>query len=171
MPDKPIWFNRLDEILNQLSAPDYPSTNSSWCQRHHIEALLGVGRRRAQQILGNCATSRAGRSLLVDKETLRSYLSALAADGQAEFSQMRYQRLRKRFAQWNQEYQVKPPVFVEAPISIQQTSLHSLPPGVELSPPELRICFTDRQDLLKKLLALALALGKDDSLLDNRVSN
>lgn len=168
VPDKPIWFNRLDEILARLSAPDYPSATSTWCQRHHIEKLLGVGRRRAQQILGACATSRAGRSLLVERETLRAYLSALAAEGEAEYAQMRFQRLQKRFASWNQEYSQKPPVFVEAPARIQLTSLDSLPPGVELGPQDLRIRFENRQDLLQKLLALALALGKDDSLLEYR---
>ena len=46
MPDKPLWLDRLPEAIRELE-----ENNEPWIHRPAIESLLGVGRRRAQQLL------------------------------------------------------------------------------------------------------------------------
>ena len=56
MPDKPIWYDRLEEAIGQIEALPYP-----WVDRATIESVLGVGRRRAQQILQPLLSDQVGR--------------------------------------------------------------------------------------------------------------
>ena len=46
MPDKPFWCGRLEEIAQELGGLPEP-----WVDRSILEQALGIGRRRAQQIL------------------------------------------------------------------------------------------------------------------------
>ena len=46
LPDKPIWYYRLDEVIGQLE-----NLTDPFVDRATLEFVLGVGRRRAQQIL------------------------------------------------------------------------------------------------------------------------
>ena len=63
MPDKPTWCGRLDEIASELRAlPD------SWVDRGTLQNLLGVGDRRAQQILAPCTARRLGANGLADRK-------------------------------------------------------------------------------------------------------
>ena len=54
MPAKPLWYSRIHEIVRELDALPRP-----FVDRATVEFLLGVGRRRAQQILAPCITERA----------------------------------------------------------------------------------------------------------------
>ena len=60
MPDKPLWLDRLPEALRQLENGTEP-----WIDRPALESLLGVGRRRAQQLLAPLGTRRVGARLVV----------------------------------------------------------------------------------------------------------
>ncbi len=162
MPDKPLWIGGLAAILRRLEDPQFPTPGSDLCFRRHIESLLGVGARRAQQLLGACATLRVGRNLAVPKAALRDYLSRYAAGESAEWENLRRQKLGRMLASWEDERVRKPVVLVEAPSKISRTTLDSLPGGVRLRPQELIVNFENREDLLKKLLAVAIALGRDE---------
>lgn len=59
---KPSWFARLPRIIADLEALPSP-----WINRGTIEVLLGVGPRRAEQILQPCAGARIGTSTLADR--------------------------------------------------------------------------------------------------------
>lgn len=57
MPAKPVWYSKLDEILRDLRSLPRP-----FVDRETVEQLLGVGRRRAQQIMAPCISDRIGSS-------------------------------------------------------------------------------------------------------------
>jgi hypothetical protein len=65
VPDKPLWLGHLDEILLDLAALPQP-----WVDRATVERVLGVGRRRAQQILAPCVSSQIGANGLADRDRL-----------------------------------------------------------------------------------------------------
>ena len=86
MPDKPIWCGRLEQI-----AQDLESLADPWVDRFMLEQALGIGRRRAQQILAPCVTRQIGRNGLARREEILEHLRRLAA-GEREY----YERRRRR---------------------------------------------------------------------------
>jgi len=162
MPDKPFWFSHLAEILQQLDNRD--PTSPPWITRPEVETLLQVGRRRAQQILLACPHHRLGRNLVVSPAAFREFILEANASSPAQAEALRRHRLAQQIQSWHQEFQAKPPLLVSAPASVSRANLDSLPPGILLSPNQLLVQYTKRQDLLEKLLALACALANDDSL-------
>src|SRR5512142_3263078 len=75
MAARPAWYGRLHQIVAELEALPCP-----WITRGTLEFLLGVGPRRAQQILAPCAIEQIGTSLVADRDLLVARLRALAAD-------------------------------------------------------------------------------------------
>src|SRR5262245_16851346 len=85
MPAKPAWYGRLDSILEALEALPRP-----YVDRTTVEFLLGVGRRRAQQIMAPCITDHVGSNGLADRDRLMAHLRSLG-DG----SDVHYERQRR----------------------------------------------------------------------------
>jgi hypothetical protein len=156
MPDKPAWFGRLDEITAEIASLPRP-----WIDRQMIETILGVRRRRAQQILAGCG-EQAGASLVADKEQLIRHLQAMAAgkESAAWYEQQRRRRFGRQLAGWKRDWAARPRVLVEAPAG-GAADLGALPEGVEVSRGEIRVRFGTVTEGLEKLLALALAIGGD----------
>ena len=160
MPDKPLWFSQLPLILASLAQRDPASP--PWITRQDVESLLGVGPRRAQQILLACPHHRLGRNLLVSLDNFRSFLLHAAASSPAQAESLRRQRLASMVQSWRQNLQTNPPILISAPSNIAKTRLDSLPQEVQLTDNLLLITHHNRQDLLEKLLALACALAHDE---------
>src|SRR5437764_8644958 len=74
MPDKPTWCGHLEEIVRDLRALPYP-----WVDRSTVERVVGVRRRRAQQILQPCVRQQAGSNGVADREELIAHLARLAS--------------------------------------------------------------------------------------------
>ena len=157
MPDKPTWCGHLDEIADQLKAlPD------AWVDRATLELLLGVGRRRAQQILAPCVGRQVGANGLADRDVLLGHLRRLAAqESDAHYERRRRQRLAGHLDQWRQSWLDQPHVLVEAPVSIVNSTLDGLPAGVAVGPGQINVRFKTVAEALEKLLALAMAIGND----------
>lgn len=152
MPDKPTWYRAIPDALRALEALELP-----WVDRELVQSLLGVGRRRAQQLMKPLASRVIGRNVLVERERLREFLTAVAAGELATIDQRRRQRLARHLEQCART----PRVPVEAPAAIVHQQFTSLPPGIELSPGRIAIHFATSQEALEKLLALAFAIGND----------
>lgn len=167
MPAKPLWIAQLALVRQQLSPPTPNSAQPFWLDRRRIEELLGVGRRRAQQILSACATAQTGRSLLVDRDSFLAYLEASVQGEAADWEESRRKRLALRIESWRKEFLERPPVLVEAPARIRNTRLDSLPEGISLERQQLILRFENQADLLRKLLALAIALGQEEITIDD----
>lgn len=158
MPAKPIWYSRLNEILAELGAMP-----RSWVDRHTVEALLDVGPRRAQQIMAPCVVERVGASSIVDRERLMAQLVRLARGEAVEYEQRRRRKVGLELARLRQQALEQPRVMVEAPDEIVNQQLDHLPDGVRLEPGRITIEFGEPDQALEKLLALAMAIGNNES--------
>jgi hypothetical protein len=155
MPDKPVWCGRLDEVIQELRALPYP-----WVDRATLERLLGVRRRRVQQILQPCVRQQAGNQGVADREELIAHLQRLASRETVYYERQRRLRFARTMADLQQAW-LEPKALVEAPAGIVNQELADLPDGVTLSPGEIRVRFTTPVEALEKLLAIAMAAGND----------
>jgi hypothetical protein len=156
LPRKPAWYGKLDQIIADLN-----SLPGSRVDRSTLQFLLGVGPRRAQQIMADCATERVGTSSLADRDLLCRRLEQLAA-GEAGFhEQRRRRRVAAALEQMQQAWITQPKVLVEAPVAIVNQRFEDMPEGVTLEPGSITVRFENPQQALERLLALAMAIGSD----------
>ena len=156
MPAQPGWFSHLSNILDSLRASSRDTVD-----RQTLQDLLGVGRRRAQQILAPCVTERLGANGLAERKKLIRRLEQLARGDAATYEVRRRQRVAQILADLRQQRIAQPQLLVEAPSRIVEQTFASLPPGVRLEPGRITVEFSEPQQALEKLLALALAAGRD----------
>jgi len=156
MPDKPIWCGRLEEIAKDLC--DLPD---AWVDRPMIEQALGIGRRRAQQILAPCVTRQIGRNGLARREAILDHLRRLAAGENAHYERRRQRRLGEQLEKLREDLLRRPRVLVEAPAAVLGQKFEGLPEGVGVVPGQITVRFETTTEALEKLLALAMAIGND----------
>lgn len=72
MPARPLWYSKINDIVREREALPRP-----FVDRPTVEFLLGVGRRRAQQILAPCITDHVGANGLADREAFSEPRQAL----------------------------------------------------------------------------------------------
>ena len=156
MPDKPLWCGHLEQISRELG--DLPDP---WVDCAILEHALGIGRRRAQQILAPCVTRQIGRNGLARREAILEHLRRLSAGEQQHYEQRRQRRLAEYLEGFRQATLTHPRVLVEAPTSVQSQKLEGLPDGVALAPGQITVGFQTATEALEKLLALAMAIGND----------
>src|SRR5208283_4601028 len=113
MPDKPIWCGRLEQIAQELDGLPDP-----WVDRSILEQALGIGRRRAQQIMAPCVTRQVGRNGLARREALLEHLRHLSAGEQQHYERRRQRRLAKYLEELRDARLKQPQVLVEAPASV-----------------------------------------------------
>ena len=166
MPDKPIWYTRLEVAIEQLEALPSP-----WVDRAAIEFLLGVGRRRAQQILQPLVRQTIGKNGLANREEVIRHLRALAGGEAVSFEVERRDRFHSILDRLHRELKEQPRVLVEAPTAIVNQELAQLPPGVHLSPGRIVLDgFSTPDEAKQKLLALIMAMGNDPDGFDARIT-
>lgn len=166
MPDVPHWFGRLEEAIRQLEDLPFP-----WVGRVELEAALGIGRRRAQQILQPLVSRQIGRSGLAQRDRVIEHLRRLAIGNAADTETHRRRRLAQILADLNRQA-TRPKVLVEAPAMVQHQRLDDLPDGIELAPGRIVISGFDTAERAKQLLlALVLAIGNDPDRFDSAITN
>jgi hypothetical protein len=156
VPAKPVWYNRIHEILGELRSLPRP-----FVDRTTVEFLLRVGRRRAQQIMAPCIVDRIGSNGLADREKFIAHLERLAQGEDGYYERARRSKFAEFFRQLHQERIRRPQVPVEASDQIVNQEFKDLPPGIHLEPGAIRLEFGEPQEALEKLLALAMAIGND----------
>jgi hypothetical protein len=166
MPDKPLWYTRLDAVIEQLERLPSP-----WVDGATLEFVLGVRRRRAQQILQPLVRRTIGRNGLADREELVRHLRHLAAGETAYFENRRRERLAGIINKLQDQAKKQPRVLVEAPTAVVNQELDTLPPGVCLFPGRIVLEGFQTPDQAKqKLLALIMAMGNDPDGFDARIA-
>jgi hypothetical protein len=156
MPAKPAWYGKLGSVVAQLEALPRPTVDTAT-----LEFLLGVGRRRAQQILAPCITHRVGASGLAERAALIAHLHLLAEGDDGYYEQRRRKKLANALEQFRRERLERPRLLVEAPAAVARCELQELPTGVRLEAGLITIEFDEPRQALEKLLALAMAIGND----------
>ncbi len=166
MPDKPIWYNRLQQAIEQIEALPYP-----WVDRPTIEFVLGVGRRRAQQILQPLLSRQVGRNGLAPRDVVIEHLRRLAAGEPVYFERQRRTRFSRILTELREEAQRQPRLLVEAPVAVVNQEFENLPPGIQLGPGRIVIeDFKTPEQAMKKMLALIMAMGNDPLGFEVRIS-
>ncbi len=156
MPAKPVWLSKIDEVIRQIE--DLPRP---FVDRATVEFLLGVGRRRAQQIMAPCITDRVGSNGLADRSLLIGRLRRLAEGEDGYYERQRRRKLADVLGRLRRERIEQPRLLVEAPVAVVSQEFANLPAGVQLSPGRITVEFDEPQQALEKLLALAMAIGND----------
>ena len=156
MPAKPAWYSDLPNILGRLRSLPRP-----FVDRATVESLLGVGRRRAQQIMAPCISDRIGSNGLADRDRLAAHLERLAHSEGGYYERQRRQRFARFLQQLHKEHLTQTRLPVEAPAQVMNQDFENLPPGIYLEPGSIRVEFDAPQQALEKLLALAMAIGND----------
>ena len=156
MPDKPTWCGHLEETARQLGALPDP-----WVDRAVLENVLGIGRRRAQQLLAPCVSRQIGGSGVAHRDAVMAHLEQLATGETAHFERQRRRRLAEHLEKLRRERLERPRVLVEAPVSIVRRTFEGLPAGVSVTPGQITVQFETATQALEKLLALAMAIGND----------
>jgi hypothetical protein len=126
-----------------------------------LQRLLGVGPRRAQQILQPCVSLHLGSNGLAERPALIEHLRRLAAGEAAYYERRRRERFVVALENWRRQWLEQPRLLVAAPESVVNSEFRDLPAGVELGPGQITVQFDNPQQGLEKLLALAMAIGND----------
>jgi hypothetical protein len=167
MPAKPLWFGRLPDAISQLE-----QTADPWVDRPTLESLLGIGRRRAQQLLAPIA-QRVGTSSVASRSALIAYLQRIAAREEAYYETRRQQQFWGKLSRTRQEWIAHPPVLIEmSNAQVRHVEVHDfegLPEGVELAPGSILVRFSDPEEALRKLMALAMAISQNQQAFEERV--
>jgi hypothetical protein len=164
VPAKPAWYSRIDDVIRELEALPRP-----YVDRAAVEVLLGVGRRRAQQIMAPCIVDRVGANGLADRDAFIAHLRRLEEGEEGHYERHRRRRLALVLAELQKERLERPQLLVEAPIEVMAQELESLPAGVRLEPGRITVTFDHPQQALEKLLALAMAISNDFDRFEQRV--
>ena len=156
MPAKPTWYSQIDHIVKELQASPRP-----FVDRPTVEFLLGVGRRRAQQIMAPCITERVGSNGLANREVFIDRLRRLAEGDERFYEVQRRRRVADLIEGLRKERLSQPQLLVEAPVRVVNQKLENLPPGVYVQGGRIVVEFDEPQEALEKLLALAMAISND----------
>jgi hypothetical protein len=156
MPAKPAWYSRINEIIRDLEKLPRP-----FVDRATVEFLLGVGRRRAQQILAPCITDRVGANGLADRDVLVRHLRQLSEGEDAYYERNRRRKVAEALEKLQKERLERPKLLISAPIQVEKQEFEGLPAGISLGPGRITVEFDAPEQALEKLLALAMAIGND----------
>lgn len=154
--DRAPWKRRINEIEDTLrSLPSDRLYDSSG-----VQALLNVNARAAQEILAPIVSSRQGRKGLASADDLLNRLRELSGGLDAEQEQHRRAKLAGWLREQEQSIRTTPRLLVEAHPRVTGSRLESIA-GLELGPGRLCLSFQTAEEAAQKLLALAMAMGRD----------
>jgi hypothetical protein len=164
VPAKPAWYSKISEVIRELERLPRP-----FVDRATVEFLLGVGRRRAQQIMAPCVMDRVGTNGLANREEFIAHLRRLAESDAGHYERRRRRKVAAILEEWQKERLELPRLLVEAPARVAEQELENLPEGIRLEPGRITVMFDQPQQALEKLLALAMAIGNNLEGFERRV--
>ena len=154
MAAKPRWWQHIPEIQRVLSDVNLPVLD-----RAAVERLFGLRRRQAIELLNRFGGYQAGRTFVIGRDQLIDRLDAIARRDEYRQEAGRRERLANSIEKIQRTRQAEA---VRIPVSTEVfgTRMETLA-GVQLRPGKLEIEFAGPEDLLRKLFALAQAVGND----------
>jgi len=159
MPDKPTYIHKLTEILVEARAPK----PIPFFRRQDIEALFGLKKRQAVNLMHRIGAIRVSRELAVDKRDLIAWLEQRIADPSVAIEQRRHERVIDRIVELRAETAARA---VRIVLPDPKPSVE-LPDGVSLQPGLLTISFVNDQELLQQLFLLARVLATQPQILSS----
>lgn len=159
MPDYVSYIHRLEGILTAARAPK----PIPFFRRRDIEALFGLKKRQAVNLMHRIGAIRVSRELAVDKRDLVAWLEQMIKDPSVAMEQRRHDRVIERIVELKAETAARA-VKIVLPDS---KSPGELPDGVLLEPGLLTIVFENDNQLLERLFLLARALATQPQMLNS----
>jgi hypothetical protein len=156
MPDQPTWCPRLEAVIAALEASGEP-----WVDAATVEHLLGVSRRRAQQIIRPCVTKMIGRTGLAGKADFILRLREVASGMEAAQETDRKRKVASLIGELRRDRMEGRSLMVESRPDVVNRELANLPAGVSVEPGRITVEFNEPSEALEKLLALAMAIGNN----------
>lgn len=154
MPDQPSWINRLPEITRTLQTPDAPP----FLDRPAIERLFGLRRRQSITLMRRLGGYQVGKTFLVDRQVLLTFLEEPVRRGTADHEARRFRSVAERLGQAREERHLRR-ISIPTTRPIFPIDFGGLPTGIDIGQHELTVRFEHPHDLLEKLFALSQALA------------
>ena len=151
MPGNPTYIHKLAAILAEARSPK----PIPFFRRRDIEALFGLKKRQAVNLMHRIGAIRVSRELAVDKRDLVVWLQQMIDDPSVTVEQRRHERVIDRIVELKAEAAARA-VKIVLP---DPKPLVGLPDGISLQPGLLTVSFEDEQQLLERLFLLARVLA------------
>jgi hypothetical protein len=158
VPDQPTYIHRLRAILAEArGAKPIP-----FFRRRDIEALFGLQKRQAINLMHRIGAVRVSRELAVEQRDLVRWLERRMAEPSVAIERRRHETVIGRIVELKAETAARSVKIVlpDRPPSVD------LPAGVSLTPGLLTVSFENGPELLEKLFLLARVLATQPHLLD-----
>jgi hypothetical protein len=158
VPDQPSYIHRLRAIVAEARTPK----PIPFFRRCDIEALFGLKKRQAVNLMHRIGAVRVSRELAVEQRDLVGWLERRIAEPSVAIEQQRHETVIGRIVDLKAETAARSVKIVlpDGPPSVD------LPAGVSLAPGLLTISFENGQQLLENLFFLARVLATQPHLLD-----
>lgn len=147
MPDKPSYIHRLPAILAEARTPK----PIPFFRRCDIEALFGLGRRQAINLMHEIGAVRVSNEIAIPQTDLVSWLEERMLDPARNQEIRRQERVIGRIVELKAETAARA-VKIVLPDPAPSVDL---PEGVSLQPGILTISFNNEEQLFERLFLLA----------------
>jgi hypothetical protein len=148
---QPVLVHKLARILSEARSPK----PIPFFRRRDIEALFGLKKRQAVNLMHRIGAIRVSRELAVDKRDLIAWLEQMLENPSVSIEQRRHERVIDRIVELKAETAARA-IKIVLPEPKQTVQL---PEGVSLEPGLLTISFDNEQQLLERLFLLARVLA------------
>jgi len=159
MPDTPSYAERLPEILAEAKVPK----PIPFFRRRDIEALFGLKRRQAINLMHKIGAIRVSQEIAVDQRDLVAWLRRAVDSPDAIREADRQARVVDRIVELKAETAARSRKIVLP----ERAPVGELPEGVSLVPGLLTVSFHGDQELLEKLFVLVRLLATSPLLLSS----
>lgn len=157
MPDNPSYIHKLAGILAEARSPK----PIPFFRRRDIEALFGLQKRQAVNLMHRIGAIRVSRELAVDQRDLIAWLEQRLENPSVAIERRRQERVIDRIVELKAETAARA-VKIVLPDSKPAVGL---PDGVSLQPGLLTVAFDNDQQLLERLFLLARVLATQPQVL------
>jgi hypothetical protein len=159
MPDQPSYLHRVTEILAEARTPK----PIPFFRRSDIEALFGLKRRQAINLMHRVGAVRVSHEIAVPQRDLVSWLEKTVLDPAAAREIRRQERVIGRIVDLKAETAARA-IKIVLPDAAPSAEF---PDGISLQPGLLTVSFDNEQQLLERLFLLARLFATKPELLQN----
>ncbi len=158
MPEQRSYIHKLEGILAEARKPK----PIPFFRRGDIEALFGLRKRQAVNLMHRIGAVRVSRELAIEQRDLVRWLEQMVEDPSVAAEWRRHQRVIGRIVELKAETAARA---VKIVLPDPESSVE-LPDGVSLRPGLLTVAFETDQQLLERLFLLARVLATQPEVLD-----
>ena len=159
MPDNPTYIHKLDGILAEARSPK----PIPFFRRRDIQALFGLKKRQAVNLMPRIGAVRVSRELALDQHDLVRWLEQRIAEPSVAREWRRHETVIDRIVELKAETAARA-VKIALP---ERAPSVELPAGVSLQPGLLTVSFDHQQQLLERLFLLARVLATQPEFLSS----